>query len=163
MVGIIYNKYYKIFAPRLKFSFKAAGLGESRKTLSIFIFKILEENDKISTSKIVSWFKTIFIKQKDQEFTYNEQIFIEEFDDRDIKSYQRMLKNYPKTFDKYFTDLVTIIRMLKVSVEAQIIIGADFSAAHFGRYLLDNNINLLTNDKSGETLFKAIRDIFYFT
>jgi hypothetical protein len=70
-----------------------------------------------------------------------------------------MVNNYPETFNKYFSDLVNIIKLMRVTINSHKIIKANFSAAHFGRFLMEKNINLFLKEAP---LFNTIILIYNF-
>ncbi|MFX1340566.1 MAG: hypothetical protein ACFFDK_18295 [Promethearchaeota archaeon] len=169
MVGILYNKWYKNLAQRLDFNFKGAQLGRSREIISLYLFEFLISTkidldglilhlEKIDISKIILRLREIFIDAEKQLIQKEAQL-LEQLTERDIKVYKDMGTNYSDVFDKYFTDLINIIKLLIISNKSHKIIGADFSAAHFTRFLMDNNINLFSVE---ETLLNIVRMIFNF-
>ena len=158
MIGIMYNKWYKDLISKANFEFKNAQLGESRKAISLYIFELVKDKE-INTSDIVSQLKEIISNPHSQKFKIKEQKLIQALTEREIKTYKDMLNNYPETFNKYFSDLVNIIKLMIVSIKFHKIIKADFSAAHFGRFLMEKNINLFLTEAP---LFKTILLIFNF-
>jgi len=157
----------KILAQRSDFNFRGAHLVRSRKIFSLYFFKFLNcpEFDlqslilhlkKIDISKIILRLRKIFVGQR---LTQKEKLLLELLTEREIKQYKDMRTNYSNTFDKYFSDLVNIIKLLIISNKSHKIIGADFSATDFVRFFMSKGINLFLTEG---TLFNVIRDIFTF-
>ncbi len=160
-------KNYKSLLPQPNFDFNSAHLGKVRRNVSLYFFKILmnpkiilsELNsllNEVSTSNLVLRFREIILKN--DNLTRQEQYLIKLVNER--KSVlQDMAINYSETFEKYFSDLVKMIKYLILSVKSHKTIHVDFSARHFSMFLMKEGINLY--NKQG-TLEKVILDIFDF-
>jgi len=118
----LYNKYYINLSQKLDFDFKGAQLGKSREIISLYIFERLI-NTEINISDLVLHLKEIIVNANTLK---NHKLFVL-LAERDIKIYQNMANNYSEIFTKYFTDLVTIIKLLITSIKSHNIIGADFA------------------------------------
>lgn len=152
LVPTLYRKWYKNLAQRYKFNFQNAPIREAIKTLSLCFFEFLLEKD-IETSDYVLNLKKVFLGQEGGKI-------LELLTEKEIKWFKNMAENYSDTYFKYFSDLFSIIRLLIKSLKMHKIIGADFSAPDFARYLINNeNIDLLASER---TLISIIGDIFDF-
>lgn len=179
-VNNLYNLWYKGFAPKSDFNFQSAKLG--RKPIFLYFFEQLIDTEinliefishleRINTLKLVSRLKKIIINAKKQKtldsltntslsmnFTAKEQNLLKQLTERQIKDLQYLVNNYSDTFDKYFFDLVEMIKLLMISNKSHKIISADFSIAHFVRFLMEKGIDFL----SWKRLEKLIGAIFSF-
>ncbi len=169
MVRYYYNKWYKNLAQRLDFNFKGAQLGESRNIISLYIFTLLINTEltlenlilqihEFDLSKFVLRLRGIFARNV-TDLTQNEVDLLSQLTDSELNIYNDMATNYSDVFNKYFTDLVQMIKLLIISIKAHKIIRADFSSAHFTRFLIDNKIDLFLAE---ETLLNVVRRIFNF-
>ncbi len=154
----IYKRWYKDLAPRLDYSFKDAQLGRSRKIFSLYFFELLNNAEidlqslishleNFDVSKIVLRLREIFIGAEKQ-LTQKENIFLEHLTEREIKKYKDMGANYSDTFDKYFSDLIEIVKMLILSNKSHITIKAEFIISDFAKYLMSKNINMFLKESS---------------
>ena len=181
VIFVTYKKWYENLAQRSDYSFKDAHLRRSRKLLSLHfiellnsaeidlqrlilhlekidISKIILHLEKIDISKIILRLRAIFI-DAGKRLTQKEKHLLKQLTEREIKEYKDMGTNYSNTFDKYFSDLVNIIKLLIISNKSHKIIGADFSVTDFVRFFMSKGINLFLTEGS---LFNVIRDIFTF-
>lgn len=169
VIFVTYKKWYENLAQRSDYSFKDAHLRRSRKLLSLHFFELLNSAEidlqrlilhleKIDISKIILRLRAIFI-DAGKRLTQKEKHLLIQLTEREIKEYKDMGTNYSNTFDKYFSDLVNIIKLLIISNKSHKIIGADFSVTDFVRFFMSKGINLFLTEGS---LFNVIRDIFTF-
>ncbi len=68
-----------------------------------------------------------------------------------------MVTHYPDFFNKYFSDLVNIIKLLIISIKTHNIIGADFFVLNFVKFFMNIGIDLFLKEDS---LRGTIRGIF---
>ena len=134
-ISQLYNKYYRILAQKLNFDFQSAKLG--RNVISLYFFELLMDTD-IDTPKIVVLLRNIIINTH----ILGKHELLEQLTEKEINSLQNMVNYYSNTFNKYFTDLVNIIKLLIISNKSHKIISADFSVKRFAMYLMDRKINL---------------------
>ncbi|TXT53358.1 MAG: hypothetical protein BAJALOKI2v1_1020007 [Promethearchaeota archaeon] len=149
-VSKYYNIWYKKIAPRLHFDFRHAQLGRSREFISLYIFEQLLDKS-IDTSVLIARLRNIITSKKHP--------LIKAIGKGPIRAYCEMNNFYPKTFTKFFSDLVKIVKLLIISIESHKIIGADFSSLAFINYLVSKKINLYLKKRS---LKRVIGRIFKF-
>ena len=131
---------------------------QGRNKISLYLFELLKDK-KIDTNKLVLRLKDIIINtDKLKSLTTKECNLIIQLD-KDIKFFQDLTNNYSDIFNKYFFNLITIIKYLIISINSHKIIGARFAISPFVSFLLDNNINLFLTK---ESFYKAVRDIYNF-
>ncbi len=164
----LYRDLYKGIARKLEFDFKGAQLGRSRKILSLYFFKLLNNAEldlpnlilhleKIFISKIILRLKEIFVGEE-KRLTQKEKQLLEQLTEREIKHYKEMGRNYLETFVKYLTDLCNIIKLLIISIKTHNIVGADFFCLPFVRFLMnEKDINLFLKE---DVLHREIGDIY---
>ena len=131
---------------------------QGRNKISLYLFELLKDK-KIDTNKLVLRLKDIIINTDISKSltTKESNLFIQL--DIDIKFFQDLANNYSDIFNKYFFNLITIIKYLIISINSHKIIGARFAISPFVSFLLDNNINLFLAE---ESFYKAVRDIYNF-
>ncbi len=164
-VSRLYNTWYKDLAQRLNFNFQNAQLKRSRMIMALYFFEQLTDKE-INTSNITSRLKEIFIDSCKNTDLLKENKLLRQLTEEEINAYKDLANNYSKTFTKYFSDFVNMIKLLIVSNKYHKIIGADFSIRHFVRILMrEKNITLFLTESSLRTniipdIFDFIRDIY---
>ena len=164
VISILYNRWYKDFVRKSYFDFRSAQVGRIRNITSLYFFerlliteielsKLILSLGEINISKIVLRLREIIINAN------KEHSLLRQFTEREIETLQDMANNYPDTFTKYFSDLVSIVKLLIISIKSHKTIGADFSALDFAKFLMDKGIDLFLAEIR---LARVIRGIFKF-
>ncbi len=177
-------QYFKNLAPKLDFDFNNAQLGETRRILSIYFFnqlidtrsnlsELISHLKEIDSSRLVLRLREIIIDVnklnsldsfinveaiRRLKLTLEERNLLGKIKEK-IEILQDMKTNFSDIFNKYFSDLVNLIKLMIISNKSHKIIDADFSAQDFSRFLIIKGINMYANEN---TLAKTILDIFIF-
>lgn len=159
----LYKNWYKDLVNKKDFNFQYVQLGRSRRILSLYLFKLFNGTEN-EISELILRLKKIevlnLVSQLKRSFTTTEvHELLTHLKKEEIETYQDMAVNYPDTFNKFFSDLIEIIKLLIISNKTHKIIGADFSLIHFTKFLMENDINLCLNENG---LVNVITDIFKF-
>ncbi len=124
------RKYTKHYFTGIK------GFKKIRESISLYFFELLKEKDT-ETIKFVSCFKYNIINNKSLPLQLNQE----------EKVILQKLSNHPD-FNKYFSDLVEIIKYLILSSKMHKKVGANIIISYIANALMDKNINLFQTSNS---------------
>ena len=124
------RKYTKHYFTGIK------GFKKIREIISLYFFEMLKEKD-IETIEFVSCFKYNIINNTSLPLQLNQE---------DKVNLQK-ISNHPD-FNKYFSDLVEIIKYLIISSRMHKKIGANLIISYIANALMDKNINLFQSSNS---------------
>ncbi len=144
-----YNKYFRDTYPSSEFSFTVHGFGNINKIFSLIIFNYILEKTSIKTTEILLQIKKIFINNN----------FPEDLKNKDIIILRRMYTYYINDFNKYFSDLIKVVKYITFTSKNHKIINANIVILPVINNLYSKNINLL---QKKETFYKYVREIFDF-
>ena len=145
-LGYYYRKYFKDSYPKTEFLLSEYKLGRIKNYISLYFFDILKDID-IKTSDIVTTLKNNILMNVNLPSQLTQ---------KDIKMLCEIITQNQEKFEKYFSDLVEIIRSLIISSITHKKIGALLSLNPLVEYLRERNINLLQKGK----LYNSINNIF---
>lgn len=148
-IGKTYRQYFRDYHPRIKFPFYAYSFENINKVLSLYFLNFIKKDSNITTAELLS----------DLKKSVKEGRFSEQFNKQDINLLEMMLADYQAIFDKYFSDLIEVVKLLTFSSKNHRLIKATIVIYPLVKYLEEKGINLL---QKTETFYKYIREIFDF-
>ena len=144
-----YNKYFRSICPRSEFLFTAYNFSNINNVVSLHIFNQIREINHISTSKLLSQIKEMVLNAR----------FLNQLEKKEIFTLEEMFYQYPKTFKKYFSDLIEVVKLITFVSRNHKLIKATLVIRPLVKYLEEKGINLL---QQTTTFYKIVREIFDF-
>jgi hypothetical protein len=135
-ISRLYNKYFKRIYPRAEFRFES-GFKAIKNIISLHFFELIKNTKKeIRTTELVLFLKENVLK-------YNFTSFLEGMTKERIDIVRKMATEYENEFNKYFSDLVQVIKGIIKYSKVPKKISSSFSIRPLVDDLNEHEIDLL--------------------
>jgi hypothetical protein len=145
-INYYYNHYFRLVFPKLEFSFSHR-LKIIKNIFALYIFEIIIKSS-LETNEFVSLFRNNI---------NNNTNLPKQLTEKDIDLLKSIMNKYPDNFDKYFSDLIDIVKLISIQSFNLKKISGHFIIKSFCDYLNKHDIDLFY---SQSTLPHVITNIF---